>query len=43
MTYKFQFNGDLMSVQALASLLKDGWKLANYLESDGYSWFILMK
>lgn len=39
--YKFQFNGDVSSCNALASMFKDGWELDVFREDDGYHWVIL--
>ena len=39
--YKFQFNCDTESCDALKSMLKDGWEIKNFIREDGYSWFIL--
>ncbi len=46
--YKFQFNGDVESCMALASLLKDGWEVAScgypaFAVADGYHWINLVK
>jgi hypothetical protein len=41
--YKFQFNGDVISCEALKSMIKDGWELVNYVEDGGYAFLILTK
>jgi hypothetical protein len=43
--YKFQFNGDVDSCLALASMFKDKWELdgvQQIQQEDGYSWILLV-
>lgn len=39
--YKFQFNNDTISCKALASCIKDGWRVEGFVVEDGYTWFLL--
>lgn len=41
--YDFQFNNDINSCLALASMLKDGWIVDGFKIEDGYHWFILIR
>lgn len=40
--YYFQFNGDVDSCLALASMFRDKWEIKDFDKSDGYTWIILI-
>jgi len=39
--YKFQFNGDIDSCEALKTMINDGWQTSGTFTEDGYTWFSL--
>lgn len=41
--YKFQLDSSESEIQALLSLIRDGWIIDGYIQEDGYSWLILLK
>jgi hypothetical protein len=41
--YDFQFNGDVDSCLALASLIKDGWAVETLSVGDGFTWMHMEK
>lgn len=41
--YEFQFNGDVDSCMALASMFRDGWTLERTGVAGGFKWFYLEK
>ncbi len=41
MKYKFQFNNDSDSCEALKSMIDDCWIVQGYIEEDGYTFFLM--
>lgn len=41
--YKFQFNNDMESCYALATMLKDGWCVVSGKQEEGFTFLLLEK